>query len=355
VRYRNVSIAGLGHELPPRVLTSSAIEDRLAPVYEKIGLVPGRLELMTGIRERRMFADGTRPSAIAANAGRMAIERSGVPKEAIGCLIHASVSRDFLEPATANVVHDRLGLRADAVVFDVSNACLGVMNGIAIIANMIELCQIDAGLVVAGEIGHHLVDATIVKLLAMREQLTRKSIKQSFASLTIGSGAAAVLLARSDLLDSGASHVLEGGAVRSATQHNALCRGGASDGGGRDTGVGAALDMATDAEALLEAGIGLARATFADCLEALAWSKAQIDRVVPHQVGRAHHKALLEALGLPEEKAYVTFDRFGNVGSVAVPLSLSLAAEEGFVARGQSVAMLAIGSGLSSVMLGIRW
>jgi 3-oxoacyl-[acyl-carrier-protein] synthase-3 len=167
------------------------------------------------------------------------------------------------------------------------------------------------------------------------------------------------MLARSDLVDPGERHELLGGVIRAATEHHALCRGGAADAeaGALDTGVGAssALDMATDAEALLEAGIALAKDTFSAFLESLVWTRDQVARVITHQVGRAHHKALLEALRLDEEKAYVTFDRLGNVGSVSVPISLALAAEEGFVARGQSVALLGIGSGLSSIMLGVRW
>src|SRR5262245_53939079 len=139
MKYQNVALAALGHELPPRVLTSKAIEDRLAPLYARLGLPEGRLELMSGIRERRYWPDAVRPSEVAARAGEQALERSGIAREAIGCLIHASVCRDFLEPATANVVHDRLGLRRDCQVFDVSNACLGVVSAMLIAANMIEL------------------------------------------------------------------------------------------------------------------------------------------------------------------------------------------------------------------------
>jgi 3-oxoacyl-[acyl-carrier-protein] synthase-3 len=222
---------------------------------------------------------------------------------------------------------------------------------------MIELGQIEAGLVVAGEIGLQLLESTIAKLLANKDALTRKSIKPSFASLTIGSGAAAVLVARSDLASEsgGASHALLGGVIRAATEHSGLCRGGAA--GGSDTGVGASseLDMATDAEALLDAGVALAKTTFGEFLGSLDWTKDQIGRVITHQVGRAHHKALLEALGLAEDRAYVTFDRLGNVGSVSVPISLALAEEAGFVAGGHTLALLGIGSGLSSIMLGVRW
>ncbi|MCK6551840.1 3-oxoacyl-ACP synthase III [Myxococcota bacterium] len=354
MKYRNVSIASLGWAMPPKAVTSAAIEDRLAPLYDRIGLVPGRLELMTGIRERRWWDEPIRPSDIATIAGAHALSRTGFDRARIGCLVHASVCRDFLEPATANVVHERLGLRPECQVLDVSNACLGVMSGMLLVANMIELGQIDAGLIVAGEDGRPLVDATIQRLVS-DPTVTRKSIKGSFASLTIGSGGVAVLLTRSDL-SGGTGHPILGATIRAATEHNRLCQGGASNGIG-DTGLagGGGLDMSTDAEALLEAGIELAKRNYSALLEELAWSADHPARVVTHQVGRAHQKALFDVLGLPFDKGFVTFDTLGNVGSVSLPISLALAAEQGFVAPGHDVALLGIGSGLSSVMMGVRW
>lgn len=348
MRFERVRIAALGYDLPPEVLSSEAIEERLSPVYERIGLHTGRLELMTGIKERRFWPGEVRPSTVATAAGRRALESGGIDRSRIGCLIHASVCRDFLEPATANVVHDALGLPPTAQVFDVSNACLGVLNGMILVANMIELGQIDAGLVVAGENGKPLVDSTVEGLLA-DPSINRKSIKGAFASLTIGSGACAVLLAREDLAPNG--HRLLGASVRNATEHHELCQGGV---GTNDTGVGtnSQLAMSTDSEALLLAGISLARENF------LSFSQnvlADADRVITHQVGKAHHKMLFDSLELDPESSHTTYERLGNVGSVSLPITLAMAAEEGFVTAGSKVALLGIGSGLSSIMAGVAW
>jgi 3-oxoacyl-[acyl-carrier-protein] synthase-3 len=263
------------------------------------------------------------------------------------------VCRDFLEPATANVVHEALGLAPEAMVFDLSNACLGALNAILMIANMIELGQIDAGLVVAGENGKPLVDSTIEALLS-DPSVTRKTLKRAFPSLTIGSGAAAVLVAKKDLVRSG--HPLLGATVRSATEYHPLCRGG--DGGvSADTGVRAEseLEMQTDAEALLLAGVQLARRNWQQFAQAFGYEHQAPDRVITHQVGKTHHRALLESLGLEADTAYVSFDRLGNVGSVSLPMSLAWAEDEGFVRRGDEVALLGIGSGLSSLMLRVDW
>ena len=66
IRFSNVRLHGFGYELPPRVLTSAQIEEKLAPVYDRLKLPPGRLELMSGIKERRLWEPGTRPSEAAA-------------------------------------------------------------------------------------------------------------------------------------------------------------------------------------------------------------------------------------------------------------------------------------------------
>lgn len=356
MRFEHVRIAGLGHEMPPSELTSLALEDRLAPVYERLKLHPGRLELMTGIAARRFWPDPVAPSEIATLAGKKALERSGLSADTMGCIVHASVCRDFLEPATANLVHEALGLPKQCQVLDVSNACLGVLNGMLMVANQIELGQIKAGIVVAGENGKPLVDSTIAKLLA-DPNLTRKSMKGAFASLTIGSGAAAIVLAHSDLMPEGA--VFEGAQVRAATEHNRLCRGGSATQGHApmDAGVdaGSALDMSTDAEALLHAGIEIAGETWSEFSKEMGFESTPPDRVITHQVGKAHHLLMFGALGLDPETAFTTFETLGNMGSVSWPMTLSLALDAGFVKRGHRVSILGIGSGLSCMMAGVKW
>src|SRR5688500_18736897 len=151
MRYENVCLEALGYSLPDEILTSDQIEDRLAPLYQRLKLPPGRLELMSGIRQRRLWPRGMRPSEQSVVSGRRAIEAAGIDSKEIGALVHGSVCRDYLEPATACSVHDRLDLSEDCLVYDVSNACLGMLNGLMQVANMIELGQIRAGLVVGTE------------------------------------------------------------------------------------------------------------------------------------------------------------------------------------------------------------
>lgn len=348
MRFNNVCVESLGYHLPRNVVTSAELEKRLEPLYQKLKLPAGRLEMMSGIGERRFWDPGTLPSQVASIAGEQAIARSGIDRKEIGCLICASVCRDFLEPATAVVIHDNLKLPGNSLVFDVSNACLGVLNGMIFIASMIELGQIRAGLVVAGEHGGPLVDNTIATLLK-HPNPSRSAIKASFASLTIGSAASAVLLTHKDISRSG--HKLLGGVGLAASQYNHLCRG-SSDGGMHSE---SAPLMETDSETLMKEGCKLAGETWLATKKELQWTNEDVDRVFCHQVGSMHRKLLYETLGMSIDKDFPTLQFLGNTGAASLPTTLAIGEEQGCVAKGNKVCLLGIGSGLNCLMLGVEW
>lgn len=349
MRYSKVYIESFGYSLPERVLTTEEIEHRLAPLYERLGLPFGRLEMLSGIKERRYWENGIMPSAVAAGAAKSALEKAPhIKKDSIGCILHTSVSRDFLEPATANIVHDALGLGSDCTVYDISNACLGFLNGIITIADKIELGQIDAGLVVSGENGRPLLDTTIEKL-SSDTNLTRREIKEYFAALTIGSGAAAALLTSDRLSKSG--HKLLGGIVQSATEHNKLCTSKP------DMGVHSGQDiiMTTDSEAVLKNGCALAKRTWEKTKAELGWQDDTADRLFCHQVGSSHKRMLYETLGVSESKDFSTVEFLGNTGSASLPITIMIGDEQGILSKGDLIGLFGIGSGLNCIMLGISW
>ncbi|MCW5548367.1 MAG: 3-oxoacyl-ACP synthase III [Opitutaceae bacterium] len=344
MRFRHTCIESLAVTLPAEVLSSAEIERRLQPLYERLRLPEGRLELMTGIRERRVWPAGTRPSDASAAAGRAALAKSGIGAEQVELFIHCAVSRDMLEPATASFAHRKIGLPPTAQIFDVSNACLGLLNALTIAAGLIESGQIRCALIVAGENSRPLVEQTLQTLL--EQPLDRNGIKPYFANLTIGSGAVGAVVCHEDLVN-GRAHRLIGGVARAATAHSELCQG--------DTHGADSLAMQTDSEALLVAGIDLARETWREFTAETGWSAAQIDRFVCHQVGSVHRRKLYEALGLDLAKDYSTFETLGNTGSVALPATLCAAVEAGTIREGHKVGLLGIGSGLNCLMLALEW
>lgn len=347
MRYQHVCVEAITCTLPPHVVTSDEIERRLAPVYARLGLPEGRLELMTGIRERRFFDPGARPGVISAQTARRALEASGLDPRACGALIHGSVCRDQLEPATAAFVHSALQLPAESLVLDISNACLGILNGMVHVADLIEMGRIRAGIVVGTEVGRPLVEGTIARLLS-DPNLTRKNVKYEFASLTIGSGSAAVVLCDRRLSRTGCR--LLGGVFRADTSHHELCAGDLDP----DAAAAGHLRMSTDSEALLHAGVDLAARAWPEFLRALGWRAADVHKVFTHQVGRAHRRLLLERLELPPEIDFPTVDFLGNTGAAALPTAAALGMEQGHVQPGDHFALLGIGSGLNVLMLGLE-
>lgn len=346
MKFTHVCIESLVAVLPEESWSSAAIEERLRPLYERLRLPVGRLELMTGIKARRFWPVGTKPSDASAAAGRAALQRSALRPEQMEVFIHSAVCRDMLEPATAAFAHHKTGLGPHCQVFDVSNACLGFLNGLVMLGSMIEAGQIRGGMVVAGENGRPLVERTLQHLLTA--PLNRNAIKPFFANLTIGSGAVAAIVCHEDELPAGAPrHRLLGGACRAATRHSELCRGDSGEGGG--------LEMQTDSEQLLIAGVETAQATWLDFQAATGWDRETPERFVCHQVGSVHRNRLYQALGIELAKDCSTFERYGNMGSVSLPATLADAVEAGAVKPGTRAALLGIGSGINCMMLAVEW
>ncbi|MDX2108716.1 MAG: 3-oxoacyl-ACP synthase III [Verrucomicrobiota bacterium] len=344
MKFSKVKIAALAGVWPPLGLSSDAIEERLAALYDRLKLPRGRLELMTGIRERRFWPGSVKPSQIAAEAGAAVLKKHPVDLADIDLLIHCGVCRDRLEPATAAYVHQWLKLPGRTQILDISNACLGFLSALVLVAGMIEGGQIRRALLVSGEDGKPLLEHTIRQLLMPYHD--RQSIKPLFANLTIGAGAVAAIIEHTDLSPNVRGLQLVTATNETDSSHNSLCQGGTTGADG--------LEMLTDSEALLEAGLNVAERCWIRFQEECAWTAQSLDRVICHQVGRAHQKRLLERLGIAPDKDYITYDQLGNTGSVALPITLAAAMDAGAVKAGDRVALLGIGSGLSSLMIALN-
>jgi len=339
MKYTKVFIDAIDYELGPNVVTSSELEKRILPMLDALHIPPGQLEALTGIRERRWWNPGFALSEGAARAARAALGQTGLTATDLGALIYAGVCREHSEPATATAVADKLGVKPGTAVFDISNACLGVLNGMLDVANRIELGQIKAGMVVSCESSREINDSMIAAMLADR---SFDNFRLSLATLTGGSGAVAVVLTDGSFSGGHKKHRLLGGVYRSACQHNKLC-------------IWHGDKMSTDATAVLKHGVTLGRETWADLQAELGMGPGDFSKVICHQVGGAHKKNVLDALGIPDSKDFSTYEYLGNMGTVALPTAAAIADEREFLTPGDNVAFLGIGSGLSTIMMGVKW
>jgi len=339
MKYSKVYIDAIGYELGPNVVTSSELEKRVRPMLDALHIPEGQLEALTGIRERRWWDEGFELSEGAARAGRKALERAGLKASDLGALVYAGVCREHSEPATATAVAAKLGTGPETAVYDVSNACLGVQNGMLDVANRIELGHIRAGLVVSCESSREINESMIAEMLRDRGF---ENFRLSIATLTGGSGAVGVALTDGSFPGAHRRHRLLGGVYRAACEHHKLC-------------IWHRDHMLTDATAALKNGVALGRRTWDALLEELGMTAEQFDRTVCHQVGSTHRRSILEALGIPEEKDFQTYEYLGNMGSAAQPVTAAIADEREFLLPGHKVALLGIGSGLNTIMMGVEW
>ncbi len=336
--FQHVAIAGLAHVDAPRRLSSDEINARLKPTLDRLGIKTDVLKDVAGIHARRLWDEGMQASDAATLAAVKALADAGIDPNKVGLLVNTSVSRDYLEPSTASIVSGNLGLSDLCQNFDVANACLAFLNGMDIASRMIERGEIDYALVVDGETADLAYEKTVERLL--RVETTEEEFKNELATLTLGSGAAAMVLARAELVPGAPRY--KGGVTRAATEWNKLCRGN--------------LDrMVTDTRMLLIEGLKLAQKTWAAAKIALGWVAEEMDEFVIHQVSQVHTAAFVKAFGINPTKVLTIFNEHGNIGPASVPIVLSKLREMGRLKKGSRIALLGIGSGLNCSMAEVVW
>jgi 3-oxoacyl-[acyl-carrier-protein] synthase III len=333
-RFADTAVLSVSAVDAPIVVTSQEIDDQLAGTYDRLGLRPGLLETLAGIVERRWWPHDVTFADAAAMAGAKALAEAGIDAKSVGLLIDTSVCRDHLEPSASVDVHEQLGLGTDCLNFDLGNACLGFVNGMQLAGMMIDSGQIDYALIVDGEGSRLLQETTIARLQS--NDTTREDVFDTFASLTLGSGGAAMVLGRASTHSAG--HRFVGGVSRAATQHNKLC-------------VGSISSMKTDSRGLLDAGVELAIDTWTDASKVFDWST--MDSYVIHQVSSVHTAAITSSLGIDPARTPVVFPTRGNVGPASIPFVLAEASPS--YLPGQRIACMGIGSGLNAAVIEIEW
>lgn len=333
MRFSDTHVLSVAHAEAPEVVTSAWIDEQLAETYQRCGIRPGLLANLAGIIERRWWPEGMTFDEAAALAGAKAIEAAGLQPDDIDLLISTSVCKHNLEPSVACAVHDHLGLSPECRNFDLGNACLGFVNAMDTAAMAIETGNARNVLIVDGEGSRQPQLNTLERLSS--PDATTEDVFANFATLTLGSGAAAMVMGS----PRPGGHVFKGSVSRAATQHNDLCVGG--------------LDgMHTDTAALLAAGLELATVT-ADAAEADGWDRHGCDVYVMHQVSAVHTAKMCELMGIDPALVPLTYPTLGNMGPAALPYTLSMVS--GDLKPGDRILLCGIGSGLNCSIAELVW
>lgn len=328
-------ILGMGHYVPDQVVTSSDLENEL-DLVRRLGVPPGFVERTTGVCERRWAKPGTTNSELAANAAQMAMDNAGVTPRDIDCIIFAACGQDIAEPATANIVQERLGAR-NAQVFDVKNACNSWVNALDIMDSLISSGKIKCGLVTSGEYTSYYVD----KDIKCPEDLNTK-----LSGLTLGdAGAAAVVGPATD-----ASGIVSTVFHSDGRQWPlaVVKSGGTMFGWDRPTFHSASARLLAVAARELPPVIWRAS-------RQLGWNPREVEVIVPHQVSSGFARKMCMLMGVPVERCIITLDHFGNCGAASVPLALSYGVQTNRVKTGDRVALMAAAAGFSAGVVGMVW
>jgi len=334
-RHHNTAILSVEAVDAPIVVPSTRFDEELTGTYERLGLRAGLLEEVAGVIERRWWPEDVTFADAAALAGERAIQASGIDRGRIGLLVDTSVCRAHLEPSAAVDVHRQLSLAPSCLNFDLANACLGFVNAMHVAATMIDGGQITHALIVDGEGSRRTQEATLTRLAGTGS--TVEQVFAEFATLTLGSGGAAMVLGPADEHPDG--HRLLGSESRAGTEFNDLC-------------IGDIDHMRTDTKALLEASLEVADATWIAARDN-GWDWSAADHYILHQVSAVHTQLMCKQLGIDPDLAPLTFPHRGNIGPASIPTTLALHQHE--IRPGQTVILGGIGSGINTTASEIRW
>jgi 3-oxoacyl-[acyl-carrier-protein] synthase-3 len=324
-------IAGVGKYVPSNVVTSRSIAERL-DLWGRFKIPHGIIEKLTGVRERRFAEDGEASSDMAARASEAALARAGVRAEEIDTLIFAAASHDISEPATANILQEKLRAR-NAHVMDVKNACNSFLNAVDIMDSLIKTGRCRVGLVASGEVLSKCINW---------ELNSPKDFELGFAALTLGDGGGAMILRASEDGRRGIvqSHLFSDG----STWELATIKAG---------GTRYLLDRAhayfvSHSAKIQRLAIRHVPPVIDAVLKKSGWLLEEVDLAVPHQVTEKLIVKLCKMLNFPLERVMVTLGRYGNTAAASIPIALAEAIESGLVREGSRVLLVGGASGFSA-------
>ncbi|MBS0575196.1 MAG: ketoacyl-ACP synthase III [Proteobacteria bacterium] len=310
-------IAGTGSYLPDKVLSNDDLAKTIDTSDEWI-------RTRTGIRERRVAADGQTTSDLAFEAGRRALEAAGVTASDVQLLIVGTTTPDLIFPSTACLVQHKLGANG-CMAFDVNAACSGFMYALAIADQFIRAGNVRTALVIGAE--------TLTRMLDWSDRGT---------CVLFGDGAGAVVLKADDETGIISTHMHADGAHKEL-----LWNPVGVSAGFRPEQHNAGVRVLMSGNEVFKVAVKTLDAVVEEALAANDLPRSAIDWLIPHQANLRIIQATAKRLEMPMERVIVTVDRHGNTSSGSVPLALDEAVRSGKVQRGQLLLLEAFGGGFT--------
>lgn len=323
-------IIGVGKYIPEKIVTSADLEKTLE--FEKLGVRKGTIKLLNGVEERHFAAKEQNTSDLAALAAKQAIEMANIDPEEIDLLIFASISQDFLEPATANVVQHKVGADS-AKCFDVKNACNAFITALEVANAYILSGNVNTVLITCGEIMHNYIKS---------EYETKDEISETNATLGFGDGGGAVILQ--------ASESEEENLVTRFETHGQFWDEGVIWAGGsmylKDPDKFFMKNV--DAEKVQRNTVRAVKFYF-DSMKKTGVKVADVELFIPTQMGKYTLLKCADLLKIPHEKIVTQCIELGNTAAASMPIGLCRAIESGKLklGSGQRVVMLGAANGLT--------
>jgi len=325
-----------GAYIPEQRVTSREIMEQIDS-ENRFGLDVHWLERVTGIIERRVSDPGLEPSDIASLAALEALDCACCLVKDVDAIIYAGMTRDKVEPSTAHYVQHKLGAK-NAIALDVSNACLGFMNGIHLMDALIATGQVRRGLIVTGEQGSRYVQNALELLINTRD---REMLNRLAAGLTLGDAGGAVLLGPKLGPDSG---IMELGIGSNGAYAN-LC-----------TIRNDFASLETDMTPLFQETAKMAYELYTNMMNnRLKWSPDRLDFYIPHQVGIKALRVHARKAGVDMAKVPNIISTMGNIISATFPVALTQLLKENKLKQGQRLFLSGTGSGISIAQAGVIW
>nr|WP_034908786.1 3-oxoacyl-[acyl-carrier-protein] synthase III C-terminal domain-containing protein [[Eubacterium] cellulosolvens] len=298
-------IRGMGMYLPEKTYSSIEIEERAG--YDKFGIKKGLVKMLTGCASRHYVSEGEHSSDLAANAGRMALADAGLESSDIDAVLFCSITQDFAEPATVNVVMDKLDIR-NAYSFDIKNACNAFISGLDVADSLIKSGKAENVLVVSGE--------ALSRWTKFDYDNKEELLQRAPAALSVGDGGGAFVVSR--VVDGG-----EGRGIVNSRFHTIpeVWNNNVIWGGGvvypKDASL---LYIPGTTKALIDMHQDVSRNYIPPVMKKSGWEKKDIDCVLVSQVAKWITKNIRNIIGVEKDIMPEIVETMGNMGAANIPV-----------------------------------